>query len=74
VLGVSSVDNAHPIQRGGELLLDILKDVEHQLPPFRAVFSPHDNPVMFWDYDKKAALLTVSSSGDRKFAESLRYA
>jgi hypothetical protein len=68
-LGVSSVDSANPEYRGdqhfGEIL-HILKDVEHHLPPFRAVFSPHDNPRMFWDRKMKDVLLVAASSGDRE--------
>ncbi|EIN13340.1 hypothetical protein PUNSTDRAFT_58013 [Punctularia strigosozonata HHB-11173 SS5] len=30
--------------RGARALIALLKDVEQWIPPFRAVFSPHDNP------------------------------
>jgi hypothetical protein len=29
---------------GGFQLIELLREVEAELPPFRAVFSPHDNP------------------------------
>jgi hypothetical protein len=29
---------------GGFQLIELLSEVEAELPPFRAVFSPHDNP------------------------------
>lgn len=37
-------------------MIDTLKPVEDLLPPFRAVFSPHDNPTMgsSWQWMEKA--------------------
>ncbi|KAJ7719085.1 hypothetical protein DFH07DRAFT_872353 [Mycena maculata] len=36
--------------RGSEDIIDLLGDVEEFLPPFRAVFSPHDAPNRLSDY------------------------
>lgn len=47
-------------------MVDLLKDVEHLLPPFRAVFSPWDNPSLFSDYQVKAAALEASAVRTRK--------
>ncbi|KAJ7088684.1 glycosyl transferase family 90-domain-containing protein [Mycena epipterygia] len=36
--------------KGSEAIIDLLSDVEEFLPPFRAVFSPHDSPNRLSDY------------------------
>ncbi|KAJ7148964.1 glycosyl transferase family 90-domain-containing protein [Mycena crocata] len=36
--------------KGSENIIDLLSDVEEFLPPFRAVFSPHDGPNRLSDY------------------------
>ncbi|KAJ7489311.1 glycosyl transferase family 90-domain-containing protein [Mycena latifolia] len=36
--------------KGSETIIDLLSDVEEFLPPFRAVFSPHDAPNRLSDY------------------------
>ncbi|KAG2063178.1 hypothetical protein BDR04DRAFT_978260, partial [Suillus decipiens] len=44
-----------------ERILDLLRDVEDLLPPFRAVFSPHDNPAMLSDYGVKSMSLEAAA-------------
>lgn len=43
-------------------VLEFLKDIEHHLPPFRAVFSPHDNPSMLSDYGIKSMALEAAAA------------
>lgn len=44
-------------------VLKLLQDVEDDLPPFRAVFSPHDNPSMLSDYGIKSMALEAAAAG-----------
>lgn len=56
--------------RGLDEILDLLKPIEHMLPPFRAIFSPHDNPDRLSDYHVKRAFLDVARAGK---CEYMRY-
>ncbi|KAG6844252.1 hypothetical protein H0H87_008424 [Tephrocybe sp. NHM501043] len=47
---------------GARSIMEILKDVEKDLPPFRAVISPHDSPTLFSDYEVKKMALDAASS------------
>jgi hypothetical protein len=42
-------------------VIDLLKDVEHLIPPFRAVFSPWDNPNLLSNHETKAAALEAAA-------------
>ena len=44
-------------------VIDTLKDVQQWLPPFRAVFSPHDNPNMFTDWEVKSMMVRAAGAG-----------
>lgn len=44
-------------------MIDTLKDVQDFLPPFRAVFSPHDNPNLFTDWEVKSQMLRAAGAG-----------
>ncbi|KAG0702171.1 glycosyl transferase family 90-domain-containing protein [Suillus ampliporus] len=65
---IEVVDYHLPSDRAEELLKRIdnillhLQDVEQFLPPFRAVFSPHDNPSMLSDYGIKARALEAAAT------------
>ncbi|KAG6908851.1 hypothetical protein DXG01_003017 [Tephrocybe rancida] len=48
---------------GAYQIMDILKDVEKDLPPFRAVISPHDNPALFSDHQVKQMALEAAARG-----------
>lgn len=65
LLNVSVSDPSHwedkNLLRGAEDILDLLQDVQHHLPPFRAVVSPHDNPTLFSDFDSKSLALKAAS-------------
>ncbi|TFK73367.1 hypothetical protein BDN72DRAFT_814608 [Pluteus cervinus] len=43
-------------------IIELLREVQDLLPPFRAVFSPHDAPNRLSDFGVKAAALEAASS------------
>ncbi|KAG2068530.1 hypothetical protein BDR04DRAFT_770499 [Suillus decipiens] len=45
-----------------ENVLRLLQDVQDFMPPFRAVFSPHDNPAMLSDYGVKSMALDAAAA------------
>lgn len=47
--------------RGAQDLVNLLRSIEHLLPPFRAVFSPHDNPNLLSDYGAKKMALDAAA-------------
>ncbi|KAJ7035198.1 glycosyl transferase family 90-domain-containing protein [Mycena alexandri] len=48
---------------GGFQLIGLLSEVEGVLPPFRAVFSPHDNPNLVLDYQLRQQALDAAKAG-----------
>jgi hypothetical protein len=44
-------------------IADMLKDVSKFIPPFRAVFSPEDNPLMAADWELKSQALQAAAAG-----------
>ena len=48
--------------KGSETIVDLLEDVREFLPPFRAVFSPHDGPNRLSDYAVKSATLKAAAT------------
>ncbi|TFK68079.1 hypothetical protein BDN72DRAFT_798290 [Pluteus cervinus] len=44
-------------------VIDLLKEVEAKIPPFRAVFSPHDNPNLPTDWELKEMALKAAAAG-----------
>ncbi|KAG1797482.1 glycosyl transferase family 90-domain-containing protein [Suillus plorans] len=44
-------------------LLDLIKVVEDELPLFRAVFSPHDNPNVFLTHDMRRKVVEAGEKG-----------
>lgn len=49
--------------RGLNEILELLEPVEPALHPFRAIFSPHDNPNLLSDYHIKKAALDAATAG-----------
>jgi hypothetical protein len=49
--------------RGVDEILDLLEPIDEYLPPFRAVFSPHDNPNLLSDYHVKKVTLEAAAAG-----------
>ncbi|KAJ7244376.1 glycosyl transferase family 90-domain-containing protein [Mycena haematopus] len=48
---------------GGFQIIDMLREVEDELPPFRAVFSPHDNPNLVMDHELRQLALDAAKKG-----------
>ncbi|KAF9267963.1 hypothetical protein L218DRAFT_995514 [Marasmius fiardii PR-910] len=44
-------------------IVDLLKEVEEHLPPFRATFSPHDGPNRLSDFEVRNAALEAANRG-----------
>ncbi|GLB41254.1 putative glycosyltransferase family 90 protein [Lyophyllum shimeji] len=53
----------HDLATGAYQVMDLLKDVEEFIPPFRAVFSPHDNPNLHTDFELKSEALKHAAAG-----------
>lgn len=47
--------------RGADDIVELLKDVQQHLPPFRAVISPMDNPMLLADARTRGQLLTAAA-------------
>ncbi|KAJ8073632.1 hypothetical protein PM082_011910 [Marasmius tenuissimus] len=52
------------LTHGVQAIVDLLKDVQDDLPPFRATFTPHDSPNRLSDYEVKDTLLTAAGVGE----------
>ncbi|KAJ6551850.1 glycosyl transferase family 90-domain-containing protein [Mycena capillaripes] len=48
---------------GGFQIIELLREVEAELPPFRAVFSPHDSPNLVMDYELRQQALDAARKG-----------
>lgn len=49
---------------GGNQMLKLLADIGHLLPPFRAVFSPHDSASVFINYQTRSMTLKAAAAGN----------
>ncbi|KAG1724298.1 glycosyl transferase family 90-domain-containing protein [Suillus paluster] len=49
---------------GANQLIDLLVEVEDDLPTFRAVFSPHDNPNVFITHDMRRRAVEAGERGE----------
>jgi len=59
--GPGSPRRAHLSQ--AKEIMGLLTDVQKSIPPFRAVFSPHDTPNMPTDWELKAQALQAAAAG-----------
>ncbi|KAH7919709.1 glycosyltransferase family 90 protein [Leucogyrophana mollusca] len=65
---IAMVNATVPADRHDQLIqtvyniIDLVVDVEHLLPPFRATFSPYDNPSMLSDYRIKSMALAAAAN------------
>lgn len=59
----SGEDGDSPLAHGAHLIIDLMEEVEDLLPPFRAIFSPHDNPNLHVDYELKQQALEAARRG-----------
>ncbi|KAF8625394.1 hypothetical protein AX15_005400 [Amanita polypyramis BW_CC] len=48
---------------GAFQIMELLGEVQRFIPPFRAVFSPHDNPNLFTDWELKQMALEAARTG-----------
>lgn len=53
----------HELAEGAFQIMELLEDVEKHIPPFRAVFSPHDNPNLPTDFELREMALDAAASG-----------
>lgn len=51
------------LRDGAYMIIDLLKDVEDKIPPFRAIFSPHDNPNLHTDWELRDQALQHAAAG-----------
>ncbi|TFK34650.1 glycosyl transferase family 90-domain-containing protein [Crucibulum laeve] len=56
-------DKRFQLSKGAFEVMDLLEDVEEFIPPFRAVFSPHDNPNLHTDYELRNLALKAAATG-----------
>jgi hypothetical protein len=49
--------------KGSVVIVDLLSDIEDDLPPFRAVLSPHDAPNRLSDHFVRTAALKAARDG-----------
>ena len=66
-----------PIKRknllvGAHEMIRLLEDIQHLLPSFRAVFSPHDSASIFINHGAKSKALKAAASGKGE-ADIVRY-
>lgn len=65
-------ENRH-LLGGAEDFIDLVGDLQEHIPPFRAVFSPHDSPTLFTDYHIKTAALEAAARGSCRSYHIRRY-
>jgi hypothetical protein len=58
------------LKRGAFEIMELLEDVEQSIPPFRAVFSPHDNPNLHTDFELRTEALKHAAAGTCSFKTS----
>lgn len=54
------------LAKGAYELMDLLEEVQDSIPPFHAVFSPHDNPNLLTDRVFKNAAIRAAKEGTCK--------
>lgn len=53
----------YDLKGGAFEIMELLEDVEEFIPPFRAVFSPHDNPNLHTDFELRTEALKHAAAG-----------
>lgn len=51
---------------GIEDRIDLLREVEEWIPPFRTTMTPHDNPGIFVDWELREEMLEAARTGTCK--------
>lgn len=59
----SQSSSPNDMTEGGFMVMDLLKEVQDYIPPFRAVFSPHDTPNLLRDYELRRSALEAATLG-----------
>ncbi|KAF7980094.1 hypothetical protein HWV62_39906 [Athelia sp. TMB] len=65
----SDGSSANAIKMFGEQsedMISTIRAVQQHIPPFRAVFSPHDNPNLLTDWEVKNMLIEAAAAGTRE--------
>lgn len=60
-------EERHRLLLGAWELIEMLEEVEEFIPPFRAVFSPHDNPNLPFEYNLRNSALKAAAEGSCTF-------
>ncbi|KAF9450836.1 glycosyltransferase family 90 protein [Macrolepiota fuliginosa MF-IS2] len=55
-------EKVHLLNPGFEVI-ELLEDIQEYIPPFRAVFSPHDNPNLFTDWELRDMAVKAAAQG-----------
>ncbi|KAG6887517.1 hypothetical protein C0995_014655 [Termitomyces sp. Mi166 len=53
----------HDLRSVGYEIMELLKEVEDKMPPFRAIFSPHDNPNLPTDWELRNQAIKHAAAG-----------
>lgn len=56
------IDVQERLLQGGYEFIELLEEVQEFIPPFRAIFSPHDNPNLPLDYELKSMALEAAAA------------
>jgi hypothetical protein len=60
---LSSGDANSNLLFGAHDVINLLQDVQHHIPSFRAVFSPHDNPNLPMDHELRTLAVEAAAKG-----------
>jgi hypothetical protein len=64
IVNMTLIDNMMQMHlKAAYEMIDVLKPVEQLLPPFRAIFSPHDNPSLVLSWELKQEALQAIKEG-----------
>ncbi|TFK26212.1 hypothetical protein FA15DRAFT_667705 [Coprinopsis marcescibilis] len=55
---------ANQLHDGADMIADLLREVEQDLPSFRATFSPHDNPNLLSDWELREEAIQAAKRGE----------
>jgi hypothetical protein len=61
-------EERHRLLLGAWEIIEMLEDVEEFIPPFRAVFSPHDNPNLPFEYLLRTSAIEAAAKHESAFS------
>ena len=73
MLGTEDEVVRQEILKGVELVLDVVDEVQKDLRPFRAVFSPHDTPSLPTDWELREEAKEAAKAGKCTFFSDLSF-